>query len=126
MMRVLATAVLSLHLFWLGFVIFGAYWTRGRPFWTAVHLLALIWGIIVEVGPWPCPLTLAEGYFEARAGLQPLQGSFVLHLLDSIVYPSLPYRLVTALGVGVCCANLGIYLWRLWAWQRSRAASRPA
>lgn len=119
-MQWLATLVLALHLLWLGFVIFGALWTRGRPFWTTVHLLALIWGILVEAGPWPCPLTLAEQFFEGRAGLHPYHGGFLLHCLDSVVYPNLPYAVVTACGVTVCSINLGIYLWRFRAWRRRR------
>lgn len=119
-MAALATSILVLHLLWLGLVIFGALFTRGRPLWTGAHILALVWGIVVEVGPWPCPLTLAEQYFETRAGLPSVQGSFILHCLDSTVYPNLPYWLVTACGVAVCAFNLGIYLWRFRAWLRQR------
>jgi hypothetical protein len=124
-MELLATLVLLAHLMWIALVIFGSLWTRGRRFWTAIHLLALCWGIIVEVGPWPCPLTLAEMYFETRAGLQPYQGSFLLHCLDSTVYPNLPYWLVTVFGVAVCSLNLGIYVWRFVLWlQRDRAPTQ--
>jgi hypothetical protein len=105
----LAALVLVGHLAWLALVIFGALWTRGRPVWTALHILALVWGIVVELGPWPCPLTLAESYFEARAGYLSYQGSFLLHYLDAIVYPNLPSWIVTAAGVAVCALNLAIY-----------------
>ena len=111
-MALLAALVLAIHLAWLGFVIFGALWTRGRPLWTAVHLLALLWGIVVEVSPWPCPLTLVEQHFEANAGLPLYHGSFLAHCLDAIVYPDLPYWLVASAGVAVCAFNIGIYLWR--------------
>jgi hypothetical protein len=66
-MEALAAAVLVLHLAWIIWAILGALWTRGRPWLTAFHVLSLIWGIIVEVGPWPCPLTLAEQWFEAQS-----------------------------------------------------------
>jgi hypothetical protein len=56
----LSVLVLAVHLLWLALVILGALWTRGRPIWTTLHILALLWGIAVEVSPWPCPLTLAE------------------------------------------------------------------
>jgi hypothetical protein len=114
----LSVLVLAVHLLWLALVIFGALWTRGRPIWTTLHILALLWGIAVEVSPWPCPLTLAENYFEARAGLAAYQGSFLLHYLDAIVYPNLPGWIVSSAGVAVCAANLGIYGWR---WYTSRA-----
>jgi hypothetical protein len=109
----LADIVLFVHLVWLALVIFGALWTRGRPAFTALHILALLWGIVVEVGPWPCPLTLAENYFESQAGLTPYQGGFLLHYLDAIVYPHLPGWIVALAGVAVCALNLGVYGRRL-------------
>jgi hypothetical protein len=105
----LAIAVLFAHTLWIALVIFGAFWTRGRPVLTSLHILALVWGIVVEVSPWPCPLTLAENYFESRAGVTQYQGGCILHYLDAIVYPNLPGWIVTIAGVAVCALNLGIY-----------------
>ena len=119
----LAILVVAVHAAWLFLVIFGALWTRRRPVWSAIHVLALVWGIIAEVGPWPCPLTVAEEYFEARAGAAAYHGSFVLHYLEAIVYPNLPGWIVAGTGVAVCAVNLGVYGWRLWrAYGRRRAA----
>jgi len=112
-MLLAACLILIFHLAYLALVVSGAFWTRGRPVWTAIHVLALIWGILVEVTPWPCPLTMAEQYFETRAGETAYQGSFLLHYLDAVVYPSLPGWVVTCAGVAVCALNLGIYGWRL-------------
>jgi len=108
-----ACLILTLHLAWLALVIFGAFWTRGRPVWSAIHILALLWGILVEVSPWPCPLTMVEQYFESRAGWTAYHGSFLLHYLDAIVYPNLPGWIVTSAGVAVCSLNLGVYFRRL-------------
>jgi Protein of Unknown function (DUF2784) len=116
-----AIFVLFVHLAWILFVIFGTIWTRRRPMLTAVHVLALVWGIIVEVGPWPCPLTLAEEFFERRAGLATDQGNFVVHFLDLIVYPQLPDWAITVAGVAVCLFNLGIYAWRIRTLARPRS-----
>jgi hypothetical protein len=113
MIIVTAILILSVHLGWIVWVIFGALFTRGRPCWSMVHILALAWGIIVEAGPWPCPLTLVEQYFETGAGLAAYQGSFLLHTLDAVVYPNISPWVVTAIGVGVCAFNLGIYLSRI-------------
>jgi len=123
-MRDLAILVLAIHLVWIFFVVIGALWTRGRTFWSATHIVALLWGIAVEAGPWPCPLTLLEDYFETRAGISPAHGDFLLRSLDSTVYPNLPGWLVTTLGVAVCVMNLGVYAWRLKAfWRRRRSQS---
>ena len=106
-------------------MVFGALFTRGRPVRTTLHILALIWGIIVEVGPWPCPLTQAEQHFEALAGMQAYHGSFLLHYLDQIVYPNLPWWLVGTVGASVCALNLGIYGRRLYRWRALRRQAQP-
>ena len=112
MMTDAAILILLVHLAWIVLVIFGALCTCGRPVWTTLHIFALLWGIAAEAGPWPCPLTLAEQYFETRAGLAAYHGSFLLHTLDAIVYPNVPAWIVTAIGVAVCVFNLGVYVWR--------------
>src|SRR5437870_13372659 len=74
-------------------------WQRERAAGlAALHIVSVVYGIVAELGPWPCPLTLAENFFEARAGLLPYQGPFVLHYLDAIVYPNLPPALVLTSG----------------------------
>jgi len=112
-MALVAVLILMVHLAWLALAIFGAFWTRGRPVCSALHILALLWVTVVEVSPWPCPLTLAEQYFESRAGPSAYQGGFLLHYLNAIVYPNLPDWIVTSAGVAVCALNLGVYCWRL-------------
>src|SRR5579875_3461605 len=111
-MEFLASVVLAIHLLWILWVILGAFWTRGHPFLTAFHILSLLWGIVVEVSPLPCPLTLAEQFFEERGGAQAYQGAFVTHLLDRLVYPNIPEMWLIGAGVAVCAINLGIYVRR--------------
>lgn len=118
----LAVLVVTVHAAWLFLVIFGALWTRRRPGWSAVHILALLWGIVAEVGPWPCPLTLAEAYFQDHAGLAAYRASSLLHILNGIVYPNLPGWIVATVGVAVCVVNLGIYGRRFWLVRIGRPA----
>ncbi|HEX4036582.1 MAG TPA: DUF2784 domain-containing protein [Acidobacteriaceae bacterium] len=126
-MRLLAALVLAIHLTWILFVILGALLTRGRPWLTGFHLASLLWGIIVDVGPWPCPVTLLEQHLESLAGLHAYTGSFLVHYLDAFVYPNLPVSLIIAFGVAVCCFNLLVYALRLFRALRARNASaRPA
>jgi hypothetical protein len=119
-MQLLAALVLALHLAWIVIVIFGALWTRGRPWWTGLHVAALVWGILAEVGPWPCPLTVIEQMLESRAGLASYTGDCLVHYLDAIVYPNAPVWLIVTCGVTVCGANLIVYALRL-----VRALRRP-
>jgi hypothetical protein len=109
----LANIALMAHLGWIVFVAIGFLWTRGRRVLTAIHLASLVWGIAVEAGPWPCPLTLLEQFLETKAGVDPYRSGFLLHYLDAIVYPDIPAWLLMALGIAVCAANLAVYARRL-------------
>jgi len=125
-MHFLATVVLTIHLLWIVWVIFGALWTRGHILLAAFHVLSLTWGVIVELSPLDCPLTVAEQFFEQRGGTSSYHGTFLAHYLDRIVYPDLPESVLVVAGVVVCVFNLGIYAWRFRQWRRSRAAIVPA
>lgn len=108
----LVVLALAVHLLWILWVIFGSFFTRGRPWLTAFHIASLVWGIVVETGPWPCPLTLTEQFLQLRAGRTPYRGSFLIHYLDRIVYPDVSVRMLTICGVVVCAVNLLVYLYR--------------
>lgn len=115
--RIWAEIILALHLVWIVWVIAGAFFTRKRPLLAAFHVASLIWGLLVELGPWPCPLTVAEAFFERNAGIDPYRGGFLLHYLDSIVYPNLPESVLIVLGVAVCVLNLFVYVQRFRCWR---------
>lgn len=112
LLLLLAEATLGAHLAFIVWVMFGALLTRRRPWLGAAHVASLAYGIFIELGPWPCPLTFAENWFEARAGFEPYRGPFLLHYLDAIVYPHLSATLLAWAGVAVCLLNLGVYLRR--------------
>ena len=71
----LATVVLFLHALFIVSVAFGAVFTRSRPILRGLHIVSLIWGILTELTPWPCPLTLLENWLEQKAGVEPYEGS---------------------------------------------------
>jgi Protein of Unknown function (DUF2784) len=110
----LATAVLLLHALFILWVVFGALLTRSRPVLRWLHILSLFWGILTELTPSPCPLTLLENWLEKRAGIEPYQGGFLLHYLDKLVYPDVSATLLTVAGSLVCAFNLAIYGWQAW------------
>lgn len=118
--------VLLIHFAWILWVIFGALWTSGRRWLTAFHIASLVWGILVEVGPWPCPLTVTEDFFQRAAGHAAYRGSFLLHYISSLVYPNVSVRLLIVCGVIVCAVNLAIYAWRALQWSRRNRAVRRA
>ena len=111
----LATAVLFLHAVFIVWVIFGALLTRSRPILRWLHIVALVWGILTELTPWPCPLTLLENWLEQKGGVEPYQGGFLPHYMDKLVYPDISATALTVAGVIVCAFNLvlcGRQAWR--------------
>ena len=78
-----------------------------------LHITSLAHAIVIELVPWPpCPLTVAEAQLEARAGVEPAHGPFLVHVLDAIVYPDQPAWLVIGVAVVVCAAILSVYVRR--------------
>lgn len=106
----LAVLVLVLHALFIAWVIFGALLTRSRPILRWLHIASLIWGILQELLPWPCPLTLIEAWLEAKAGVAPYQGGFLLHWMDKLVYPGISPTALAVGGVVVCAFNLALYM----------------
>ena len=111
----LAICVLIFHALFVLWVALGCFLTRSRPVLRWLHISSLFWGILTEVLPWPCPLTILENSLESQAGVQPYQGGFLLHYLDSLVYPDISSTVLASAGVVVCSLNLMVYGWRIWA-----------
>lgn len=102
-----------LHLVWCAWVLLGWTVTRGGRVLRALHIASLLYAIVIELVPWPpCPLTVLEEWLEARAGIEPAHGPFLMRILDAIVYPDLPERVVIGGAVVVCLAILLIYVRR--------------
>src|SRR5579864_6500841 len=116
-----AIFVLFLHALFILWVVFGALLTRSRPILRGLHIASLVWGILTEVLPWPCPLTLLENWLEGRTGIGPYQGGFLLHYLDKLVYPDISANVLTIAGVVVCLSNLAFYVRQGWiSWHARR------
>jgi hypothetical protein len=110
----LAVCVLVLHALFILWIVFGALLTRSRPVLRWLHIFSLVWGILTELLPWPCPLTVLEDWLEAKAAVQPYQGGFLLHYVDKLVYPDISANVLTAAGVLVCVLNLALYGREMW------------
>jgi hypothetical protein len=100
--RAMAAGVLALHAAYIAWVIFGTFFTRGRPRVKNVEIFRL----------W-CPLTALEEWLEVRGNVPAYRGPFLLHYLDAVVYRDIPPNLLIAGAVAVCIFNLWIYARRL-------------
>jgi hypothetical protein len=116
--RLLADLTLTVHFVFLAFVVGGGLLAR-RWRWVAVpHLLAVAWGVYIELMPGLlCPLTTWENAFAVRAGEAGYEGSFIEHYLVPVLYPDgLTPALQRTLAVLVAAVNVVVY-----AWPRRRA-----
>ena len=111
--RATAAGVLSLHAAYIAWFIFGAFFRRGRPRLAALHVATLIYGVIVEIFGFWCPLTAFENWLEMRGSVSTYRGPFLLHYLDALVYPNIPPNFLIAGALAVCVLNLWIYTRRV-------------
>ena len=110
----LAISVLFLHALYILWVVFGALLTRTRPTLRWLHVASLVWGILTELLPWPCPLTVLENWLEGNARVEPEKGGFLLHYLDKLVYPDISASALTVATVIICVLNLAFYGRQAW------------
>ncbi len=118
-----ADVVVVVHLAFIVFVVFGGLLVL-RWRWVAwVHLPAVLWGALLELCGWMCPLTPLENWLRRASGAAGYAGGFVERYVLPIVYPAtLTDEVQVALGLLVCVVNAIIYS-RLWRRQRS---ARPS
>jgi hypothetical protein len=112
--RLLADAVLLLHLAFIAFAAFGvlAVWRWPRLAW--LHLPALAWAAYVVMAGEICPLTPLENALRRAGGQAGYGRSFIEHYLLPLIYPDavqgeMGRGLQVALGVGLLVVNVAAY-----------------
>ena len=116
-----ADAVLVVHFAFVLFVAVGALlvWKWPRLAW--LHVPAAAWGVAIEFGGGPCPLTPLENELRRRAGDEPYGGDFIARYLLPVIYPEgLTREAQVVLGSAALLFNVAIYLALL---RRTRATA---
>lgn len=109
-LRLLADAVVVVHALFVAFVVAGGLlalrWRRAA----LVHLPCAVYGALIVLVGWTCPLTPLENRLRRLAGEAGYEGGFVEHYLLRLLYPD-PYPpwLGWALGAFVLVVNLAVY-----------------
>lgn len=113
--RILADIVVVLHAAFVLFVLFGGVavlrWHRLARF----HLPAALWGALIELGGWICPLTYLENHFRLTAGGAGYDVTFIERYLEPLLYPlGLTRHTQLLFGVLALLLNLAVYavFWR--------------
>lgn len=122
--RILADALLVLHLLFILFVVLGGLLTLRDRRWALLQVPALLWGATIEFMGWICPLTPLENRLRAAGDQAGYQGGFIEHYLLPVVYPpGLTPRVQYILGGLVLAINLVVYALVVRRWRQGR---RPA
>ena len=105
-----ADIVVLLHLGFILFVALGGLFVLRWPRLAWAHLPAVVWGALVELTGWICPLTPVENRLRIAAGDLAYTGGFIERYIVPIVYPTgLTRGMQLALGTAVIVVNLAVY-----------------
>ena len=110
--RILADALVAVHLLFIIFVLFGGLLVVKWRYVSLVHIPAALWAAWVEYKGWVCPLTPLENWFRQKAGMEGYQKSFIDQYLIPVIYPAaLNREWQMVLGTIVVILNVTIYSW---------------
>ena len=105
-----ADFLVILHLAFICFVIFGGLFLLKWRKLIYLHLPAVIWGTLIELQGWFCPLTPLEQHFRTLAGETGYRVGFIQHYLLPLIYPAdLTPELQTLFALCVITVNVVIY-----------------
>src|SRR5207237_6165353 len=103
-------ALVLVHFAFILFVVCGGLLVIRRAALKWLHLPAALWGALIEVGGWDCPLTRYENLLRGRAGGAGYGGGFVDHYIVRAMYPAgLTRGIEFALAATVVIINIAIY-----------------
>ena len=77
--RLLVGVVISIHLAVVLFIAFGGVAVLWQPSLAWIHLPFVVWGVVVNLANWTCPLTPLEKSLRAQADMAGYETSFVEH-----------------------------------------------
>lgn len=110
-----ADMVVFLHATFVLFVLFGGMAVLRWRQLAWLHLPAALWGAVIELGGWICPLTYLENYLRRMAGGIGYSNSFIERHLEPVLYPlGLTRHAQLVFGLSALLLNLVIYF-RYWS-----------
>ncbi len=105
-----ADLVVILHAAFVLFVLLGGLAVLRWRNLVWFHLPAALWGAIIELGGWICPLTYLENYFRRMGGGGGYGVTFIERYLEPILYPlGLTRHVQLVFGLTALFLNLAVY-----------------
>ncbi|HMN45307.1 MAG TPA: DUF2784 domain-containing protein [Povalibacter sp.] len=124
LVRVLADAVLVIHLAFVIFVVAGGFLALRFPRVAWLHVPAALWGAWIEFSGRICPLTPLENSLRRRGGEAGYGGGFIDHYIMALLYPEgLTREVQFVIGGGVLLVNVIAYTLLVRRLQRRRAST---
>ena len=108
--KFLADLILLIHFAFILFVVLGGFIALKWKKLIYFHIPTALWGAVIEITGWLCPLTPLEIELRVRAGSGFYTGGFIDHYLTPIVYPhGLTREIQYYLAAGVIIINAFAY-----------------
>jgi len=108
--RILADATAVGHLAFVLFVALGGLLVLRWRKLAWIHLPAAVWGALIELANWTCPLTKYENLFRVRGGMQGYGDDFIAYHLFRWIYPAgLTRNMQFAIAIFVFAINTAVY-----------------
>ena len=110
--RIVLDVVIILHFLWLVFVITGWIYCARSRFWRWTHSATVVYGLLIEVFRFYCPLTHLENYYRRQLGWNAYEGDFITHYLEKIIYVNAPQWLLIVGALALVLVT-GVRYWRV-------------
>jgi hypothetical protein len=110
-----ANLLVLIHFGFILFVVLGGLLVLKWRKIAYLHIPCVLWGALIEVGGWLCPLTPLELHLRQLAGDAGYTGGFIDHYVMPLVYPpGLTRGMQLWIGTIVVLVNLCVYAWVVW------------
>jgi hypothetical protein len=111
----------AVHLAFVLFVGLGGLLVVWRPRVSWLHVPAVVYGVLLELSGWICPLTPLENHFRRLGAESGYRGGFIEHYALSLLYPArLTPQISRILGLSVLAVTAVLYATAYW-----RVRNRP-
>ena len=112
----LADLVFLIHSTFILFILFGGLTILRWPRMIWLHFPAMVWGLLIIIFRWTCPLTPLENSLLVQGGASPYTGGFLAEYLRPIIYtsgPEIPIWLAISLVLVTLLVNGWVYIGRI-------------
>ena len=105
-----ADLLVLVHLAFIVFVVLGSVAVLRWSWLVLLHIPAVIWGAVVMINGWLCPLTPLENSLRHLANQEGYSGGFIEHYIIPLIYPvGITHNTQVLVGVITVAINFFLY-----------------